>query len=417
MRTLFIIVSILVGLYMVLKRRRFDFFTIGYASALIYFLPAFFGFVGFPTQYQIVEDWPMYWKTYVVMTTVVAAIGVGTFLYDLLPHRTTLPFHLPGSSRTGEFAILLALAGFILSILTVGRMLLSPDKPLMLQSINRWFIFFELGSSIAVVVLIARKRYWLALVPGTLLLIDVYFGIRVSFALTLIAVMTMLLNRRGRERFAIRQFRFGVLGLVFIGVMLMYKTVYSAVKAGDWAVVFMRLRDSGSYVRGVTRSEPFITQTILNEVLVQNFKVGPEHFSSVLYQFVFFAPSLGAKYVSFNDLFQAQLFPGAIGWGMANNIWAEMWSSGGWPLLIAFIFVYVGMLWIGSELLRVENPEIRSISALLFSFWAFYIHRNDLFVEVSIFKQVLTVATLCVLPAMIFAAMVRVRRRLSEARA
>src|SRR5690606_41059085 len=67
----------------------------------------------------------------------------------------------------------------------------------------------------------------------------------------------------------------------------------------------------------------------LNEVVLRGFRTEFDHVSAVVYQLLFFSDKLGLTASSFNDYFQGALFPG-VDYGMASNIWAQMWSAGGW---------------------------------------------------------------------------------------
>jgi hypothetical protein len=135
----------------------------------------------------------------------------------------------------------------------------------------------------------------------------------------------------------------------------------------------------------------------------------------VLYQFIFFAPSFGADLTAFNDYFQARLFPEVVDMGMANNIWAEMWSTGRWPLLALFIAFDVLLLACMSALLRIDNVEVRAALAVPCVAWAFYLHRNDLFEETNILKRLLLIGATCIVLAMLSdAATHRVRREIRK---
>ena len=149
------------------------------------------------------------------------------------------------------------------------------------------------------------------------------------------------------------------------------------------------------YVGAVLESEPFVTQTILNEVIVNNFTTGTDYLAdSVLFQFMMFGREMFGNQVSFNQLFQYHLFPEVTG-GMANNIWAQMIAAGGWPLFLAFLGGFVVLLRVGSSLLNAKNLWTRGAAALAFAFWAFYIHRNDIGYQLGLEKRVLFVWFFC----------------------
>jgi hypothetical protein len=179
--------------------------------------------------------------------------------------------------------------------------------------------------------------------------------------------------------------------MAFVLFFFVYKQIYVTVKLGLWDVIRDRLMDTELYASAILMSEPFNTQAILNEVIAQDFRVGMEHFQDVLLQFLLFSPELGRAPVSFNDFFQSTLFPSDLDYGMANNIWAEMISSGGWLLLGSFLVGFVLMLMLGSYWIRSHDATLAAGVAVAFSYWAFYIHRNDLLYQVNLEKRTILV--------------------------
>ena len=184
--------------------------------------------------------------------------------------------------------------------------------------------------------------------------------------------------------------------MAFVVLLFVYKQIYISVKLGIWDVILDRLTDSELYASAILMSEPFNTQSILNEVIVQDFRAGMEHFRDVLLQFVLFSADLSGAPLSFNDLFQSALFPSDLDYGMANNIWAEMISSGGWLLLSLFLGVFVVILMLGSYWIRTRDATFAGGTAVVFSYWAFYIHRNDLLNQVNLEKRAIMIWFACV---------------------
>ena len=192
--------------------------------------------------------------------------------------------------------------------------------------------------------------------------------------------------------------------MVFVSSLFVYKQIFVAIKLGMWDVIADRIQDTDLYTAAIMMSEPFNTQAILNEVVAQDFRVGMGHLRDIFSQFVLFSPELGSAPLSFNDLFQPTLFPSDLDYGMANNIWAEMLSSGGWPLLGLFVAFFVVMLIPGSYLIRSRDPIIAAGTALTFSYWAFYIHRNDLLYQINLEKRTILVWVACVVLSQVFRA-------------
>lgn len=392
----FILVSVFGVLYFSVAKRQFDFFTIGFFSACIYFMPGYFGFTlyppgsNFPRLPVMLLD-----ETYMVMIALLVVILMGAFLFDFIPKKAEINLPLKGGKYFVHVAIGLAIIGCLATIILSGHQLLSTNKREMMESLSRWHILWVMSASIGAVVAFSQKKFGLMFVCVILLLFDVYIGFRSSFAMVLISLVVLGFSVKGKSRMILENkvlVLFSMAGALFIFV---YKSIYLAVKGGAWGSIAGRFTSSDLYVESVLYSEPFTTQVILNEVIRTNFHISGDHFVGLLNNLLLFSPSIGLKAESFNSKFQPMLFAYHDA-GMANNIWAEMWSVGGWMLLSVFIIMFVGVLFFGSYLLRISNPVIKGGVALFFSYWAFYTHRNDIAYQVVLEKRVFLVWLACI---------------------
>jgi len=275
-------------------------------------------------------------------------------------------------------------------LFTTGTALLFADKQMMLAELNRSHILFYTAAMIGATMSFERKRWILFALFGALILFDLFIGFRGSLAITAISILTLRLSRQGPRRLLIHSWRQVGAAVSLILFLFFYQQVAYAVKVGDWNLLLSLLGEPNTYIAMINNSEPFITQTTLNEVTVRNYSVGMGHLMGIFYQFTLFGPELGLEAESFNDLFQNDLFPD-VTYGMANNIWAEMWSAGGWPLLVIFTVLFVIILKGFNILTDRLNVTQRAFVAVMASYWAFYIHRNDIGYAIVLEKRVLLV--------------------------
>jgi hypothetical protein len=234
-------------------------------------------------------------------------------------------------------------------------------------------------------------------------------GTLLAFAITFVGLMTMVLSRFGPVRLKDTPGKYwlaAALGGLFI---ISYQNLKEPLRGGDWQEIGRRLGSVQWYLSGIVTSEPFTTQTILNEIVRRDFTTGTDHLWSASQHLILFAPELGAEAQRFNELYQPALFP-TVDHGLADNIWAQMWSAGGWTLLVAFALVHAGMLALGSRCLSVRDPAVFAGVVLFFSYWSFYLHRNELLVQVGFQKQVLLTWAASVLASMLFSAAVLAAR-------
>ena len=275
-------------------------------------------------------------------------------------------------------------------LLTTGEALFYADKLSMMDALNRSHILFYTAVMIGTTLSFEYKNWIIFAFFCVLIIFDLFIGFRTSLAIAAISIFTLLLSKQGKGRLIISSWKQVIAGVFFGIFIFLYQQVAYAVKVGDLDLLRSLLSDTDTYIAMINNSEPFITQTTLNEVTVRNYSVGMGHLMGIFYQFTLFGPELGLEAESFNDLFQNDLFPD-VTYGMANNIWAEMWSAGGWPLLVIFTVLFVIILKGFNILTDRLNVTQRAFVAVMASYWAFYIHRNDIGYAIVLEKRVLLV--------------------------
>jgi len=383
MAIVFWAVSLLGLAYFLGAKRHFDFYTVAFVSGIAYFLPGFFGHVLVPSWTNPLTPVPLLPETYAVMSAVLLAIIAGGFFFENIWGESSLALTITSSEGGASWATVIAVCGFLFTVATTGSALLDPNKTQMMQQLNRWYIVATTAASLAAAWAFLRRRWRLFAISMAIIAGDLYIGFRNNAAILVIALLALAMADRGRRRLITAHWRLGLGGTVIAFFFFLWKGLVGLIKLGAWDLVADRLTHASFYGSVVTESEPFVTQCILNEVIARRFEVGVAHFGSLIYQLMFFSSDLGANLSSFNDLFQPALFPQAIGWGMADNIWAEMIASGGPLLLAVMIILFVVGVGVGSYFMRSRNPELRGLVALTTVPWAFYIHRNDLLFQMT----------------------------------
>lgn len=389
----------LAGLVYFMKRpREVDFLTIGFFAAALYFLPGLVGYTLSPTTPASPVKLPMQIapEAYAVMIAVLSANLVGAIVWDHLRHRPAVNHLVLAKARSaGDVAFLCGVIGVLMTWVDSGGAAFAADKRVVMTTVGRWHVLWEMGASLGVLFAYSFGRRGLLLACMSLLLLDMYVGFRYAFGITFIALTALWLARRGRVALASLPKRYVILILLGGLFVISYQNLKEPLRSNDWTEIGRRLSNPVWYGAGILTSEPFTTQTILNEVIKRDFRTDSSHLWSASEHLILFSSSLGAESRRFNDIFQPALFP-LVDHGLANNIWAQMWSAGGWPLLSVFIVLHVLVLMGGSYFLRTRDPALRAGVVLMFSYWAFYVHRNELVVQVGLEKQVLLTWLLCV---------------------
>lgn len=398
MQTAFVIIALSGAVYFMFAKRRFDFLSIGYISALVYFMPGFTGEVIYPMENSYVVGVPVaiHPETYLIMCVVLAGIGMAGLIFDLGAAPGGPTWSVQNEPAMATYATLYTYIGMFMTWVIVGtEVLTSPDKNRILEEFTRWSILWSTGSTLALVLALEQRRYRLAILACVPLIAEIYSGFRGATAIAAIAAITLWLNRQGESRFVVTHWKAVIGGCAAAVFLFVYKLLFSTVKEGDWALVADLLTDPQVYYAALFYSEPFFTQSILNEVVREDFRIGLGHFASLVYSFVLFAPELGLEITGFNDRVQSQLFPNMVESGIAANIWAEIYSAGGWLLLMPFISLYAISLAAGSYAMRFSSPVVRGFLATAFCYLAFLMHRNDLLFQITLEKRILLFFVLC----------------------
>ncbi|MDB9317336.1 hypothetical protein [Nodularia spumigena] len=334
-------------------------------------------------------------ETYLIMSVVLLSIIIGAILIDTSrkPNTSSLQL-LKFSYFFTPIMSFLAFLGLIMSLPLISTAIITADKNEVLSYAGRNLILWQTASILGCVSAYCNLRRVCFFLCLLCLLLNVYIGFRSSMAIVIISICVFHLFNMGRQRLLIKHWKTSLLILLVGLLFLLYKQVYVIVLLQRWDILLSRLTDIDFYINAITESEPFTTQAILNEVVKTGFSLDISAFSSVANALLLFAGD-GSK--SFNAYFQPVLFPD-VSYGMAHNIWAQMWSIGRFPLLLMFIFIFNRVLFLGSWALhRFQDKIIISGLLPLLSYWSFYIHRNDLAYQINLEKRVILVWGACVI--------------------
>ncbi len=395
--------------YFGLTKRTFDLLAAAFLSSCVYFLPGHFGYVLYPTPQTLVES-SLLEETYLVMSLVMIAPLIGAILLDYRQRRAPRETaDAPtGYAPIGIMVVLTVLG--LLGTLTGGVDVVGSPKAELLRSLDRWYALWGTTAVVGFVFSVDQRRKIETIFFSSVLLFDMYLGFRVNAAIAFLSMMALILGRKGSQRVVLTNWRQIAGGIVVCYLFFLFASIAWALRAHDFQLLADVLREGETYYKCLTQSEPFITQAILNAVIEFDYKVSAAHLgTAVIVMLVPFAPEIGFLPVSFNDLFQEALFPG-LSFGMANNIWAEMWSGGGWVLLGVFVAVYTGLhIFLSSGALN-RSRNVQVIVVITGILWGFYVHRNDLVYQVTMQRRLLVLWAVAVgIPIMVQTMMRRIR--------
>ena len=398
MQIFFILLGLGGTAYAAFARRRFDWYSIGWFGACAYFLPGWLGY----SQVKTLDRIPLLPGCYAVLYMVLIGILLCMLWTDRHPEHTRRPSHpLWRHLNRDALPVVMTVISILLLVNAVriaGAAMFIPDKGDMVVHFTRWHNLWKTSTVMAAVLCFAAKRYRLLAWNIAHLLFLVYIGSRAHFVLASIGMLTLHLHRRGPQRLVLVH-RWAALAFVLLAVFTVtYKQIYGAVKRGDTIAIRERFTGGGFIARAIIETEASQQCTIINDVMLHDVRVGPRHLAGAI-RHAFtnpFRPEWDRVPSSFNDKIQGTLYPDRLG-GVASSYWAEMWSSLGWPGVVAFLVLFLALCGFGNRWMATP-PITRGVVAAWMPYWAFLVHRNDTTSMMSFFlKQFVLLLVLALL--------------------
>jgi hypothetical protein len=374
MQTAFYVLAAYGFFFFVVQRRHFDFVSVGFIGQLIYFMPGFSGYVMNPYFTWVEPSIPIADETYVVWLMAMSATIVTGMLYRPGPDEAWGEIKTRG---TFDAALLITIViAFGLMMYFNGEAVLNPDKFEVLENIGRFFLLFSTACQIGLVAFLAQGKLVRAILPASGLLFLLYIGFRNDFALAVVALLAYFAGRKGVWIYVKLRYTVPIAAIAL--VLFTYKPLLYAYRAGRVDVVYSMLENENFLSNSIFGSEPFLTQSILNEVIIRDLTIAPV---TILYSLVasvpFLAPLAGIRPTDLGFTFQEQLFPN-LSYGVAANIYAHFYVTVGWAGVILFILAHNWALVRVSKGMYSKSPTLKLLFLGIGAFLAFYIHRNDM---------------------------------------
>ena len=268
-------------LYFSFKKRKFDFFTLAYFSAVIYFLPGFFGFVNEPTLINnnvIQLRVPILTETYLIMISVLVAIIGFTIIYDYFlskytPNSGLFAKEIEEAVYIPQILFIISLLTFLFTIYETGGDLFS-GKTVVWEDMGAVHIFWRVSISLLFVISILKKSKFYFTYSSLLLILFFLMGTRSAIALSILAFLLIIFYKKGNKSL-IKLVKPSVFILISIFGISMFigKRIYGSFQSNGLAGVLETITNNEIYLESIVRSEPFTTQMILNTVIKYLIKI------------------------------------------------------------------------------------------------------------------------------------------------
>ena len=394
MKTAFFVISLFGLLYFLLVKRRFDFFTLSYFSAVFYFLPGFMGYVPvyYMSQTEVIAP-----ATYLIMNIVLVAILSAAVLFDVQSSQKKFIsteskiVNIEKVNFTVTLLLIVALLSAVGNFLTIDRSLLAGgvEKTDLLANNTYFYNFWVYTSLLALFFSYCTHRKLYFMIALFFLLLDAYFyAMRVHIVLALMAIIFHWLYSKGPVRL-ISKINYGLLFSPLILFFFVFKSLMRPLNEGNYALFFERLIDSETYMYWLVRAEPFNQVAILNKIVMQDFVAPASHLLMSIVSVIPYSGSIDfGIYQRFHDYFYPALYPNMKIGAIASNPWAQLVSTGGVLMLLCGTFVFLILIYAMNY--KISFTKKSTTNLVLFSIApviCFYMHRNDLYFTLLMCKR------------------------------
>ena len=360
---------------------------------MFYFSPGLLGVVIDPIKIGYVQELfgteplsvPLANTTYEVMTLVLVFILFGSIWFEIV--YPVYENHLvQDTEKMTQAAGIISILFFLYLLVISGDGLFASDKARVMRILGSGYVLWSLSIiSLTLLAFATRNWKWFFL-GGCFLIFDLFLGFRLEFVLVTLAIFTAFAHSFGHQRL-IKKWPLLSMLMTVVVLMVIYKEFLAGIKRYLWHMPYDYIA-SISFIKAIEHAEPFIIQATLNGVVSHKVHIGIyQYFLTIIQAIPFYGTISGQTIHQFNDSIQTFLFPG-IDFGVASNIWAEVYSAGGMMFLVLFMVGYVWALFIGGRWLQNKSLSVRIYGLMVFSYISFYIHRNDIYTTLSYVKLV-----------------------------
>lgn len=358
------------------------------ASSLVYFVP----FVAGGFQYVDIGG-RKYDFTYDVGTGYAIALAIcciAAAMLVIVPRHQN--FEVENDSQ-GESLVIIAMIVVFGGISIANPALFSASKADVLSSTGRFQYIFYNTCIIGVVfgALSGWKKSKIVIILSLLgLIFTLYIGHRSAIA---IAILSFLYIRYRNISLLMIRKRFILGGVSAFFFLAIYKSIYSAVKAGNFEVVSQKIQFNQLSDSTLVGLEQFVTLAHLDLIVKYDYTLPCSNLWLVPLSFIPFSDSVfGKDGCTHNEQVQPLLFPGYSG-GVAANIWAEFYANfgyAGFPLLV--LILSLTCIAIEAVIRNVRSAALKAGLIVAIIHLTFYIQRKELLGAFISAKRVILVS-------------------------
>ena len=372
-------------LYTLKARRRVDVHTLALAAATGYFAPLLTG--------RDLHGQALHAGVYAVGTLVVLALCLSAVIRDRRPEAESRPLSPRLALYRRNYARVLVVLTVLLGLTVLvwsGGTILTVHKTDVV-GVPHWVLPMWRISGTLLLLLGVATRHRAYMVIGGIHVAFVFLASDRTNVAMAGGALLLLYGLQGADLRALLRPRILGLFAILLVAVVWGSTAFSGLRVWadrdlNSAMNHVRTAD---YAGQLTSSEPFLTQLILNQVLMDGYQLPAGYLWSGLLQWTPSVRALGFESGHFNTEMQRDLFPGVTTYRMAYNYWAEALATGGWLMLALFLLLFLlGLHILDAVLSRSRSPLVVTTVAYSGAYWAVYIHRNSLLTSLAFQRHI-----------------------------
>lgn len=261
------------------------------------------------------------------------------------------------------------------------------NKTVTLEATNKFHAaFYNICILMVVSYALDRKMHRSIPICGAAgLLLAIYIGHRSYTAVALISIGYIALRNRSLITIKLRYFAGALAALL---ILALYKSMYIAIKIGDYAFAAAALSPQKIGTSLQAGMEQFLIFRVFDMIIRTDFQA---HCTNLKYLPLFFVPFTDSlvnyQTCSTNAQIQSTLFAHYNG-GVASNIWGEFFSVFGYAGFLLVPVALLGLARVAEWGLRhTSSPIVGAGLVIAIVQLTFYVQRNDLMVAITLAKR------------------------------
>lgn len=433
MQAVFSIIAVIDVLYIIFKKRKFDYFSIAVLSAIIYMYPGFYNrlyyyYTSISTSYEKITT-----KTYVCLSLFLLLLLIFTIISDNVKFVWNREKHLLTDNYCTDFiysntidnkAILsVAVFGLCLGIYTImkfGGFVGDVDSKLViLQGANRLTEYFKyISLFIFSYAFMNRGKYiYVIRILSTIAILFTFLlGHRSFLVLGIIVIFTHYVSASSEKNFFgfICKHKIAFFLIVIAAFFFLFvKGVFFYFMSGDYSTVMNKLLDPSYYLKSIFHSEAGgIVLNLQNSICLNlNYDLG-----DILIQFVFMIPVFGKQilistgYKGFDYLLNEQInvkFDEGIGLG-ATYLGEAYSVDGFFSFVVLISFTLIFLFALNKNLKSIKNGISYTFCSIVLVYFTFYLHRNSIGILLTFIRAQLYIWILAMLIRVCYTGTMRV---------